>query len=119
KPSVARVRDQQIVEAKIIRIVMSDVVALRLIVHHTQERSQFIALRLRERTCELAADLVVESGAQVVELIGFGDRDLAHERAAVTRERDKALFAERLKRLTKRPAAGSKVSRKDAFVQPF
>src|SRR5436190_14676329 len=104
QPSIPRVRHQKIVEAKVIWIVVSDVVALRLIVHNAQERSQFIALRLRERACELAADLVVESGAQVVELVGFDNRDLADERATVTRERDKALFAQRLKRLENRPA---------------
>ena len=46
-----------------------------------------------------AADELVEHGAKLVDLVGFLDRDLAHEDAAVLLEADEARLLERAKRL--------------------
>ena len=64
-----------------------------------------------------ASDELVEDRAQLVDLVGFLDRDLAHEHAAVLLETHEAGLLERAERFAHRAARDAQELRHRDFVQ--
>ena len=68
---------------------------------------------------ELASDLVIQRGSQVIQFFGFLEIELSDGCSPIARERDQALLAESLQRLAQRAAACPKMRGQRAFVHPL
>ena len=85
-------------------------------VHGRQQAAQPFQLLGRDPLREAAPDQFVEYLAQVVDLVGLGDRDLAHEHAAVALGAHQSAFLEGAQRLADRAAAGAEAGGQGGLV---
>ena len=114
---VAGELDQGVVEAQVGEVVALEVVADRRVLHPLDQRAQLGELLRADRERELAARHLVEGGADLVDLVGLVDRDLAHEHAAVLLDPHQAGLRERAQRLAHRPARDAEARRDGELVE--
>ncbi len=85
---------------------------------HPLDAGPQVAQRVRGgRLRETPADELVEHGAQLVDFVGFLDRDLAHEDAAVLFEADEAGLLERAEGFAYGPARDTEARGDRRFVE--
>jgi hypothetical protein len=116
---VVRVLDQHVVKAQVQRVVALEVLRPRGGLHRIEQRTQAGELVGGDRERELATGHLIEGRADLVDVIGFVDRDLAHEDAAVLLDPHQPGFLERSERLADRAARDAEVGRDRDLVELF
>src|SRR5262249_22608732 len=119
EPRVARIFDEQVVEAQIEIVVFGDATTLDEAFHLGDERFQRRALFLVEPASQVAAHFILERRTDAVELQRILAGDPPDERAAVARKGDDPLLAKRLQRFAQRSAARAKARRQRRLVKTF